>query len=513
MTLDWSRTLLLWDPRDRGRFELDPADFSHKGIMTLETDYTRVGRDPLLAQEIKLRNPEAIIFTRNDDMEANPWVGSLLQQTRMGYTAISAIDPQFQEEQTRICMKDCLEGRGQVEIAPPEAGRTFPGKAKGSFSLIFDLEQFGGARFGLPRLLPMLEALSVRATFFVTGFIAEIYPGLLERIREGGHEIAAHGGMHEFLQGRSVREQVLRIDGHARVLSRFGDVRGANFIYRMDENSPESILRAGLQYLVLFRKHLFHRTRFMEASSRCRWLRTPAGDIVMIPVGSETYGLDRREIEGSLLSSWKSSQEEGVNHISLLMHPFKDGALSRMNDTSWVVYFLVETLGLKSIPLREVPPPEKVAEADLIAYRWDGNEPASCGGNRVRKRSHVWWNPPLYHSTRTENLADALNRQNCPAMLTAAPARPECGIHVYPDCGKGEVEVIHDDPLIFPDRTAASTCRRTRRTTSLLISPPNGFADFINFVRFHIPRTRFDVMVLVSRIGRKIRRLFRGKEE
>lgn len=45
-------------------------------------------------------------------------------------------------------------------------------------------------------LLAMFEGQGVEATFFVLGWIAERYPGLIGRIVAGGHELASHGYAH-----------------------------------------------------------------------------------------------------------------------------------------------------------------------------------------------------------------------------------------------------------------------------------------------------------------------------
>ncbi len=47
------------------------------------------------------------------------------------------------------------------------------------------------------RILEMLAAKDVRATFFTLGWIAERYPQLVRRIVDAGHEIASHGYGHE----------------------------------------------------------------------------------------------------------------------------------------------------------------------------------------------------------------------------------------------------------------------------------------------------------------------------
>jgi len=47
------------------------------------------------------------------------------------------------------------------------------------------------------RILAMLEARDVRATFFTLGWVAERYPALVRRIVAAGHELASHGYAHE----------------------------------------------------------------------------------------------------------------------------------------------------------------------------------------------------------------------------------------------------------------------------------------------------------------------------
>jgi peptidoglycan/xylan/chitin deacetylase (PgdA/CDA1 family) len=49
----------------------------------------------------------------------------------------------------------------------------------------------------LPRILSLLDGAGVRATFFVEGLNAELYPGALREIDAAGHEVAYHGWQHE----------------------------------------------------------------------------------------------------------------------------------------------------------------------------------------------------------------------------------------------------------------------------------------------------------------------------
>jgi polysaccharide deacetylase family protein (PEP-CTERM system associated) len=66
------------------------------------------------------------------------------------------------------------------------------------------------------RLAELLAQFETRATFFVLGWVAERYPGLVKALVEQGHEIASHGYGHELVTdqtGDEFREDVRRAKG------------------------------------------------------------------------------------------------------------------------------------------------------------------------------------------------------------------------------------------------------------------------------------------------------------
>jgi hypothetical protein len=64
-----------------------------------------------------------------------------------------------------------------------------------------------GNRVGVFRLLSELEAAGLRATFAVNAEVASRYPPLIARIREAGHEIAAHGVSTAHIHHSGLSEQ------------------------------------------------------------------------------------------------------------------------------------------------------------------------------------------------------------------------------------------------------------------------------------------------------------------
>lgn len=65
------------------------------------------------------------------------------------------------------------------------------------------------ARAGVPRHLDMLDRMQVPATFFVPGYDAEQHPDLVAEIATRGHEVAAHGYLHEAWDLQPEEEETL----------------------------------------------------------------------------------------------------------------------------------------------------------------------------------------------------------------------------------------------------------------------------------------------------------------
>jgi peptidoglycan/xylan/chitin deacetylase (PgdA/CDA1 family) len=74
------------------------------------------------------------------------------------------------------------------EVSELERGQWPPGRSLG--------RHFSVTR-ALPRILALLDEAGLRATFFVEGLNAELYPDTLRELDAAGHEVAYHGFMHE----------------------------------------------------------------------------------------------------------------------------------------------------------------------------------------------------------------------------------------------------------------------------------------------------------------------------
>jgi len=107
-----------------------------------------------------------------------------------------------------------------------------------------------GARAGVPRLLRLLERQGVTATFFVPGFTADTYPDVVRQIRDGGHEIAHHGYLHEPMQGISAAAEAEYIDRGLEALDRLG-VRPVGYRapwWELNWHSADLLIERGFRY-------------------------------------------------------------------------------------------------------------------------------------------------------------------------------------------------------------------------------------------------------------------------
>lgn len=57
---------------------------------------------------------------------------------------------------------------------------------------------------GMPRLLDLYERYGVKATFFFTGYIARLYPQVVQMAYDKGHEVGSHGLTHKVSQAIDV---------------------------------------------------------------------------------------------------------------------------------------------------------------------------------------------------------------------------------------------------------------------------------------------------------------------
>lgn len=106
---------------------------------------------------------------------------------------------------------------------------------------------------GMPRLLDLYDKYGVKATFFYTGHIAKLYPDVVRKAYERGHEVGSHGLTHEVDQAFDVlspKEQLSHLIRSKQILE---DIIGDEVISfrapaaRVDKGFPEILHEAGFK--------------------------------------------------------------------------------------------------------------------------------------------------------------------------------------------------------------------------------------------------------------------------
>jgi peptidoglycan/xylan/chitin deacetylase (PgdA/CDA1 family) len=97
-----------------------------------------------------------------------------------------------------------------------------------------------GPLVGVPRILDILDRHGVVSTFFVPGFTAERYPGVVRDIVAAGHEVAHHGYLHETLEGVDRETEASYLDRGLQALEQVAGIRPVGYRAPMWEPTWET---------------------------------------------------------------------------------------------------------------------------------------------------------------------------------------------------------------------------------------------------------------------------------
>lgn len=108
-----------------------------------------------------------------------------------------------------------------------------------------------GPLVGVPRLLDLLESHHIRSTFFVPGYTAHRYPGVVRDIVAAGHEIAHHGYLHEQPTAVTAEEEADNLDRGLDALEEVAGVRPTGYrapMWDLSWRSPGLLADRGFLY-------------------------------------------------------------------------------------------------------------------------------------------------------------------------------------------------------------------------------------------------------------------------
>jgi len=326
----------------------------HWNIFWVITDYNKLHKKVGEMRELATNNDiDFVLFSRNDQVLNRTSIGPLIRKLRMGHSSFSGIDKKDTMEQMRECFEAFIECKKRLNFKTSQRERNVSGinYKGGTFSLIFDEEQLGGVKYGLPRIFDVLNKHGVSATFFVTNLMKKVFSNIVKEIRSQGHEVGLHGMWHEYLSDLNKEEQIRSIRDMVQDFG--GEVWGANFIGRMNTDTIQALGENELEYFVHPAINRYQFTSYLKLTTAPSLITFSPKNIWMLPISVETYGLPWFSIKNMIDSAIMQSKKCGFSHISILCHPFRDGNLANIETTKKLLYHLAKK-GLTPITLKEL---------------------------------------------------------------------------------------------------------------------------------------------------------------
>lgn len=108
-----------------------------------------------------------------------------------------------------------------------------------------------GPTIGVPRILGLLDHLEIRANFFIPSYILEKYPNTCRTIRDKGHELGAHGHLHEKLNTLSPSEEEAVLNKSLEHFQNILDLRPAGYRapwFEINPGTTDLLIENGFTY-------------------------------------------------------------------------------------------------------------------------------------------------------------------------------------------------------------------------------------------------------------------------
>ncbi|MBI5931811.1 MAG: polysaccharide deacetylase family protein [Chloroflexi bacterium] len=478
-------------------------------VIVRVADYARLKEEAAtIKAEIERDNVGLVIYARNDQIFERHSIAYCIRYFQTGYSSISGIDTEEAFSQARSMIADLQGNEGIFEV-PPIAAPTkkITAQPQGTFSLIFDTEQLACIKVGLPRILPLLDQYGVKATFFCTGFVQDVYPKALPTIAERGHEIGIHGPHHEWMAGLSADEQRRRLTAHVEKFRHYYPVVGANFIFRTDAHTVPVLVDLGMRYCTAFALHHYKPLAYRQVNTQPIPIITDNGGIWMVPVPTETYNWPwfgtRLAIDSALM---RSKQETGQPHVSVLMHPFRDGTKNHLKQLEAMLEYLTQKRQLKPVTLEQhvtQPAPTTASKRIYMNYlRVDGSHPDGY--------QREFWSRAEYYWDRLSTLYLGLKAIGTDAALTVEPENIDYAVH--PEAPTDGIPIPYDPMAASHDSTNSPEWERLLKLLreaeaaggTHVFAPPSAEEQQAFIRKLKRPRNLRDVTGLPPEAGMRV---------
>lgn len=186
-------------------------------------------------------------------------------------------------------------------------------------------------RVGVPRVLGLLDKYGIKSTFFTPGWTAERYPEETRQISQRGHEVAAHGYLHENF-GELTSDQEMY--AHERSLSVIEKVIGTK-----PEGFRAPYWEWSTRTFGFLKKYGFKYDSSLMNDDKPYMIREGAEESQMCELPVEWFLDDwtlfetQRQNPAMVLDTWRSefdaAYDLGLKYFMLTMHPECIGRASR----------------------------------------------------------------------------------------------------------------------------------------------------------------------------------------
>jgi peptidoglycan/xylan/chitin deacetylase (PgdA/CDA1 family) len=108
-----------------------------------------------------------------------------------------------------------------------------------------------GPSIATPRILDLLDSYSIKASFYVPGYVAETHAELVKEIARRGHEVGHHGYLHESPAALSAREEQSVLEKGTDILTRLTGQKPLGYRapgWELSERSIELLSAHGFLY-------------------------------------------------------------------------------------------------------------------------------------------------------------------------------------------------------------------------------------------------------------------------
>jgi peptidoglycan/xylan/chitin deacetylase (PgdA/CDA1 family) len=157
-----------------------------------------------------------------------------------------------------------------------ESALVFRDPARADRSLAGMEERRFGVRTGIPRILRLLERYGLRGTFYVPGYTIEHHTAAIRSIRDAGHELGAHGNVHESLDTLTDEEETRVLEAQLEVWQSYLELRPTGYrspSWELNVGTPALLKRSGFVY-----------DSSLMGDDIPYALETPHGPLVEVPV-------------------------------------------------------------------------------------------------------------------------------------------------------------------------------------------------------------------------------------